>query len=149
MKILSDIARAVLLLIVFAGASSAAVDYPQSDNERNVLQAVQTLRSAQRRYYSTSGNGNYGSLRALRRVQLINAALATGNKYGYVFIVSLTPPTPTSSAAYALTATPRVYRRGSALVNSAASTVKYTAKTRAACRQRQPIRSLTNVLRVR
>ncbi len=112
MKMISFVCRALFLLIVSAGASSAAADYPQSVNERNVLQAVQTLRSAERRYFSTSGTGNYGSLRALRRAQLIDAPLATGNQYGYVFVVSLTPSTPTSPSAYTLTATPRVYRRG-------------------------------------
>jgi hypothetical protein len=110
MKIIRNIAGALALLIVLCGASHA-VDYPQSVNERNVLQAVRTLRNAEVAYLSTYGNGlNYGSLNALRRAHLIDASLATGNKYGYIFVVLLSPGTPTSSANFTVTATPRIYR---------------------------------------
>jgi hypothetical protein len=41
--------------------------------------------------------------------------LATGNKHGYVFVVSLTIATPTSPASFAITVTPRAYRRATRL----------------------------------
>ena len=112
MNIICNIARAFALLIVFSGISLAAVDYPASKNERLSLRAVVTLHSAEVTYFAVYGNNfNYGSLSALRQARLIDAALATGNKYGYVFVVSLMPWTPTSSASFTVTATPRVYKK--------------------------------------
>ena len=113
MNVMGNIVRILFLLVLFCGVSSAQSNYPQSVNERNVLASIITLRSAEATYFGTSGNNfHYGSLRDLRRAQLIDAALATGNRYGYVFVVSVSPPTPTSQANYTVTATPRVYRRG-------------------------------------
>jgi hypothetical protein len=111
MSTLNSIALAMVLLIALSGVSSAAVDYPQSVNERHALQAVITLRHAENTYFATYGNNsNYGSFSALREAELIDAALATGNQYGYVFVVSLTAGTPTSPPDYNVRATPRVYR---------------------------------------
>lgn len=109
MNKMSNIAGALVLLIVFSGVSLADT-YPGIGLDRLTFRAIRTLHSAEVTYYALDGN-NYGSLSALGAAGLIDPVLATGNKYGHVFVVSLTPSTPTSPAAFSVTATPRAYRK--------------------------------------
>ncbi|MBC7899368.1 MAG: hypothetical protein H7070_04890 [Saprospiraceae bacterium] len=85
---------------------------PLTLNERSALSAVRTLHGAEATFQATTGNGNFGSLAAMLKAQLIDAELASGNKYGYVFVVTTAQFVPGSSpAAMTVTATPRVYRK--------------------------------------
>lgn len=100
-------------LLIFASLflflSQMALGSPDA-NERRVLLAMRTLHGAEMTYSATYGNGNFGTLEQLGAGQLIDAALATGYKYGYKFAVTITPRTQTTPAAFAVTATPRKYR---------------------------------------
>lgn len=78
-------------------------------NERFAMRALRTLHGAEVTYFATSGNGSYGSLGELGQHQLIDAALSSGYKYGYLFNVAFTPPTPAAPAGFQITATPRKY----------------------------------------
>lgn len=112
-KYLSLIAVLITLLpqMLLGGSVNSATSNPRIFNERFVLRAVRTLHGAEATYQATSGNGNYGSLGALEQSQLIDSALATGNKFGYIFVVSVTPFTTGSPATLTVTATPRAYRK--------------------------------------
>ncbi len=101
----------ILLLTFFLGAATSAAGSPFRVSERFVLRSVRTIHAAEMTYGATYGNGNYGALSALGQAHLIDVALATGNKYGYMFVLTTVPWTPTSPAAFTLTATPRVYRK--------------------------------------
>lgn len=90
---------------------SAAIG-PLTLNERLALRAVRMLHGAEATYQATTGNGNYGSLAAMLNEQLIDAELGSGNKYGYVFVITTVASVPGSSGAtFTITATPRVYRK--------------------------------------
>jgi hypothetical protein len=104
--------RAGFLFLVFGGMSLfAATSNLVIPNERLTLRAMRILHGAQMTYAATYGNGNFGTLNSMGQAQLIDAALASGNKYGYVFTVSVRFSTPTSPADFTATATPRVYRK--------------------------------------
>lgn len=60
-------------------------------------------------YQATAGAGTYGTLTELRQADLIDAALANGDKYGYIWVLSRTHRTATMPARFILTATPRLY----------------------------------------
>lgn len=74
-------------------------------NERFVIKAMAGLSGAQATYQATSGNGNYGSLGELYAAGLIDSAIATGRKYGYIFEIA------TASNTYVISATPVAYRK--------------------------------------
>jgi hypothetical protein len=74
-----------------------------------VIQAVVQIHGAQMTYFATFGNGNFGSLADLEQANFIDAALATGIKYGYTFAMSVTPGSPGTPASFVLTATPQRY----------------------------------------
>lgn len=84
---------------------SERLDY----RERFVLQSVRTILGAQYTYQATAGAGAYGTLEDLKAAGFIDPALAAGEKNGYVFALSVTPPTGTDPAKFHLTATPRRY----------------------------------------
>jgi hypothetical protein len=98
-----------LFQIMFAGKVNAQLSNPRIFTERFVVQSVRTIHSAEATYQATTGNGMYGTLAELRQANLIDAALAGGEKYGYHFVLSKTNPTATMPAKFQLTATPRIY----------------------------------------
>lgn len=106
----------VALLIFLALFFQLAVNksFAQTSNqpiykERFVVKALRTIFSAQYTYHAT--NNNFGSLNDLYQADLIDFVLASGDKYGYLFAVTVTPRTPTTPARFAVTATPRQYRK--------------------------------------
>jgi len=80
-------------------------------NERFAIRALQTLHAAQVTYQATAGNGSYGSFSALRQAQLIDSALSSGFKYGYVFQMFTAAQVGTMPAAFFVTVTPISYRK--------------------------------------
>ncbi len=104
------------LMLAFCFAASAKTiyksnQYPSVQSEKFVVSALLLIQGAQITYYSTSGNGNYGSLNDLRQAELIDSILASEEKYGYRFTVFKTDRTATTPAGFYLTATPRLYRK--------------------------------------
>ena len=87
-----------------AGAQSS----PRTFSERHVMRSLRLLHSAQATYQATLGAGDYGSLQSLRQAGFIDGALATGEKYGFVYVVTLVPGPPRN---FIVTATPLRYRK--------------------------------------
>ena len=97
-----------LMLMVTASASIEAQrggPPPAFTTERLVVRAMAGLHSAQMTYRATSGAGSFGSLAQLRIAGLIDDALASGTKYGYLFVV-----TP-NQGTFTTTAVPVHYRK--------------------------------------
>lgn len=95
----------------FNSTKPTAAIYPYIQNERFAILALQTLHSAEVTYSNVYSNGNYGSLNNLRQLNLIDAALATGDKYGYHFVIETVAGTGTTPANFIITATPKIYRK--------------------------------------
>ena len=63
-------------------------------------------------YQATAGSGNFGSLQNLRQAGFIDEPLASGEKYGYLYVVSTIAGVPGQSPpSFTVTATPRSYRK--------------------------------------
>lgn len=107
----------IIVPFICSAAAAQPASSPRTFNEVHVLRSLMQIHGAQMTYSSTAGNGNFGSLQQLRQADLIDASLATGEKYGYTLIVSTTawipwtPTTPGSPASFSVTATPRLYRK--------------------------------------
>jgi hypothetical protein len=99
----------VVLGISFAITSEAQTTRALFSNERFVIQAMRQIHSAQATYQATYGNGSFGSLADLRNAEFIDPVLASGSKYGYSFVMSVTPYTPGNPSSFRLTATPLSY----------------------------------------
>lgn len=103
-------------MLAFCFEASAETAYKSNrytyvQNEKFAIRALQTLHSAQMTYQATVGNGNYGSLSDLYKAQMIDSALASGFKYGYVFQMSTVAPFEMLRPALYATATPISYRK--------------------------------------
>ena len=107
--ILSAFLSAIVCLFLIS------VSYAQSPRlfaEVHVIRSMRQIHSAQATYQATTGAGNFGSLQNLREAALIDAALASGSKYGYLYVVSTVAAVPGQSpATFTVTATPRAYRK--------------------------------------
>lgn len=105
---------ALLLLpqILLGGNASSISGSPRTFSEIFVLRSMRQIHSAQATYQATFGNGNFGSLQNLYQAAFIDEALASGSKYGYSYIVTVTPLIPgTTPSGFKVTATPRAYRK--------------------------------------
>lgn len=102
---------AIFLLIAATPAAHGQTS-PRLFAEVHVLRSLRQIHSAQATYQATTGNGNYGSLLNLRQAGFIDEALASGEKYGYLYVLSTFPFVPGQSpASFTVTATPRAYRK--------------------------------------
>lgn len=99
-----------LFSLIFVFCSEVFASSP-AQNERFVIRSLQTLPSAQMTYSATSGNGNYGTFQNLGQANLIDSVLASGEKYGYSFVVFKIERTATTPAGFYITATPQHYRK--------------------------------------
>jgi hypothetical protein len=91
---------------------SDAQSPPRMFSEVHVIRSMRQIHSAQATYQATTGAGNFGSLQNLLQAGFIDEALASGSKYGYVYVVSTVPYVPGQSpAGFTVTATPRAYRK--------------------------------------
>lgn len=86
-------------------------DYHRSVNERFVINTLKDLYQVEARYKKTFGVGYFGTLADLAANNLIDEALASGEKYGYIFSVSVQFPDAVTPARFFVTARPRVYGR--------------------------------------
>ncbi|MEP6900731.1 MAG: hypothetical protein ABJA66_03215 [Actinomycetota bacterium] len=98
-----------LFQIAFAGEIKAQTSNPHDFGERFVVGSVRLIHSAEATFQATTGAGLYGTLAELQQVTFIDSILASGEKYGYHFVLSKTNPTATMAARFYLTATPRNY----------------------------------------
>lgn len=108
-KLLSLLFLTIFSQIILTASAAAQTNNSRLFDERFVIQAVRTVHSAQATYQATVGAGAYGTLAELREANLIDAGLASGEKYGYLWVLQKTPPTATVPAKFTLTATPRRY----------------------------------------
>lgn len=100
-----------VLFLTFVFCPSVFAKYPPSQNERLVMNAMRTVYNAQVQYQATVGAGAFGHLAALRHANLIDDALASGQKYGYYFTLMTTGPSAATPSRFFLTAVPRMYRK--------------------------------------
>ena len=112
MKIKYSVVVALLALtFVFSSQALArAADIELSWNDRLVMHALRTVHSAETSYQMTSGSGNYGTLQSLQQQELVDAGLASGDKYGYRFTLLIRPASASQLESFELTATPLVRR---------------------------------------
>ncbi|MDM7921368.1 MAG: hypothetical protein QUS14_03630, partial [Pyrinomonadaceae bacterium] len=102
--------RSFLFLLLVSGIAYSQT--PRVFQEPFVLRSLGKVHAAQITYSAVYGNGQFApTLEALRNVEMIDAALASGAKYGYVYAYTNIPATPTSPADFRLAATPRLYRK--------------------------------------
>jgi hypothetical protein len=102
----------VLAFTVISIAHVIAQAQVRTFAEAHVLRSLRQIHSAQATYQATTGNGNYGSLQNLRQEGFIDEVLASGAKYGYMYVLSTVPVVPGQSpASFTVTAIPRAYRK--------------------------------------
>lgn len=78
-------------------------------NERFTINALNTISGAQATFKSS--NPTFATLQQLRDAGLIDSVLATGEKYGYVFSITLVTRTPGKTPGFQVSAVPRRYGR--------------------------------------
>jgi hypothetical protein len=94
---------------LFDNKANAQTNNPRYFNERFVVQALLTIPAAEATYSATTGSGTYGSMADLLAANFIDPALASGDKYGYSFVLVVIPRTTTTPERFYVTATPRLY----------------------------------------
>ena len=80
-------------------------------NEKRTIAALQTVFSAQTTYQTTTGAGNFGTFAQLYEAGLIDELLASGDKHGYRFAMTVQNYAPNSPATFQAVAAPRGYRK--------------------------------------
>src|SRR5262245_48361116 len=98
-----------LFQVFSAGKVNAQTGDQRMFSARFVVFAVRAIHSAEATYQATVGAGTYGTLQQLGEANLIDASLASGDKYGYHFSLSVTHRTATMPEIFKLSAVPRVY----------------------------------------
>ncbi len=101
----------IFVFLLFAGfaAGVGAQNSVTVANEKFVLGGLEKIGAAEATYFSTVGNADFGSLAQLLNEGYIDAVLASGEKYGYSFIVTVTPRTQTTWGSFYVTAAPQRY----------------------------------------
>ncbi|MBX7055215.1 MAG: hypothetical protein K1X36_09685 [Pyrinomonadaceae bacterium] len=79
-------------------------------NDQMVLNSMRFIHSAEMAHRNTFGNGSYATLQALQQADLVDAGLASGQKYGYRFTLTVRFATATMQPGFELTASPLVRR---------------------------------------
>ena len=100
-----------VLFALFATVATVFATAPPRVNERFALRAVRQIHSAQATYAATHGAGNYGTGAQLNQANLIDSALAAGQKFGYEFNILVQLATTTTPVNFTATATPSRYGR--------------------------------------
>ncbi|HEY0427736.1 MAG TPA: hypothetical protein VGC76_08125 [Pyrinomonadaceae bacterium] len=79
-----------------------------STNDRLVMHAMRTIHSAEMTYLMTYGAGNFGTLTLLNVADLLDPALASGERYGYRFTLTANSASTVFQSSFDLTAVPAV-----------------------------------------
>ena len=99
-----------LLIVVAIIGIIAAIAIPnllasrRAANEGSAQQSLRTMSTAEVTYYSTTGNGSYGTMANLVARQLIDSVLGGGVKSGYNFTTGIAPAA--STTAFVVAAAP-------------------------------------------
>ncbi len=88
----------------------SGADVQLSSNDRLVMHVMRTLHSAEMAFSAVFGAGNYGSLEQLAEYDLVDASIASGEKYGYRFTVSRQFPTAMTPPSFEIKAVPVIRR---------------------------------------
>ena len=99
-----------LLIVVAIIGIIAAIAIPnllasrRAANEGSAQQSLRTMSSAEATYYSTAGNGSYGTVAQMVSQNLIDSVLGGGAKSGYNFTTGAAPAA--STTAFVIAAAP-------------------------------------------
>jgi type IV pilus assembly protein PilA len=91
-----------LLIVVAIIGIIAAIAIPnllasrRAANEGSAQQSLRTISSAEATYYSTAGNGSYGTMASMVTQNLIDSVLGGGAKSGYNFTTGAAPVASTT-----------------------------------------------------
>jgi prepilin-type N-terminal cleavage/methylation domain-containing protein len=91
-----------LLIVVAIIGIIAAIAIPnllasrRAANEGSAQQSLRTISSAEATYYSTAGNGSYGTMASMVTQNLIDTVLGGGAKSGYNFTTGAAPVSSTT-----------------------------------------------------
>lgn len=98
-------AAAVLLcaIIIPAIAIPNLLASRRAANEGSAMSAMRTIHGAEMTYAATTGRGRYGTLQELAQASLIDSSLASGQKTGYRFRITVT------DSDFSATAVPESY----------------------------------------
>ena len=101
-------ACAVVLFILVnqIPALAQSFNYLASPQQRLTVSALRQIYEAEKTYSSAFGNGNFASLEDLGKYELIDSVLASGNKYGFQFLLETAPITERGPAAFSVVAFP-------------------------------------------
>src|ERR1700704_6031037 len=92
-----------LLIVVAIIGIIAAIAIPnllasrRAANEGSAQQSLRTISSAEATYYSTAGNGSYGTIANLVTQNLVDSVLGGGAKSGYNFTTAGAPVASTTA----------------------------------------------------
>ena len=92
-----------LLIVVAIIGIIAAIAIPnllasrRAANEGSAQQSLRTISSAEATYYSTAGNGSYGTIANLVTQNLVDSVLGGGAKSGYNFTTGAAPAASTTA----------------------------------------------------
>lgn len=101
---------AVLFFAIFIFTTHIeAKNSPVLINERFAINALKIISGAQATFKAS--NTHFATLQQLGDAGLIDPVLATGEKYGYYFSVTLITYTPTQATGFQVSAVPRRYRK--------------------------------------
>ncbi len=101
-----------LLIVVVIIGIIAAIAIPnllasrRAANEGSAISSLRTIHGAQMTYSSTTGGGSFGTMAALRSVNLVDSVLGGGQKSGYNFLLQKTDSVTGSAAQFYATAKP-------------------------------------------
>jgi type IV pilus assembly protein PilA len=102
-----------LLIVVAIIGIIAAIAIPnllasrRAANEGSAVSALRTIHSCELTYQATTGQGDYGTLDALRTDFLADTVLGSGRKSGYSFVVNPSAP-GTRPPTFYVTASPLI-----------------------------------------
>ena len=97
-----------ILGVIIALAVPNLLASKRAANEGSAVSSLRTIHSCQLTYQATTGVGNFGDLPTLAVATLTDEVLGTGNKSGYIFVITPIPPADPVPALFYATAVPKV-----------------------------------------
>jgi hypothetical protein len=79
------------------------------ENESSAISLLRLISSAEATFQSTTGDGNFGTLKQLGAARLTDSILTGGIKAGYLFKITVEPASKESPASFEATAVPLKY----------------------------------------
>lgn len=80
-----------------------------STNEAAVMATLIAINTAEAKYITKFGGGNYGTLEQLEKAELIDKSKSSSAQHGYLFELKISATRPASSAMFGISATPQTY----------------------------------------